>query len=99
MEEVLEVYRLPHDPRYPVVCMDESSKQLVGEVAPPIPMAPGQIQIADYIQGPLTTDYTDKYRLDAKDSIQQRSGSVIIRAICNQILLINQRRSGSPFSL
>lgn len=48
MEEVLEVYRLPHDPRYPVVCMDESSKQLVGEVAPPIPMAPGQIQIVDH---------------------------------------------------
>jgi len=33
MEDVLEVYRLPHDPRYPVVCMDEPSKQLVDEVA------------------------------------------------------------------
>ena len=41
MEEVLTVYRLPHDPRFPVVCMDESSKQLVGEVRAPIPAAPG----------------------------------------------------------
>jgi hypothetical protein len=41
MEEVLTVYRPPHDPRFPVVCMDESSKQLVGEVHAPIPAAPG----------------------------------------------------------
>lgn len=48
MEDVLEVYRLPLDPCYPVVCMDESSKQLVGEVAAPIPMAPGHGQIIDH---------------------------------------------------
>nr|WP_232767478.1 IS630 family transposase [Geminisphaera colitermitum] len=48
MEDVLEVYRLPHDPRFPVVCMDESSKQMVGEVKPPIPAAPGHAQIIDH---------------------------------------------------
>lgn len=48
MEDVLEVYRLPLDSCYPVVCMDESSKQLVGEVAAPIPMAPGHGQIIDH---------------------------------------------------
>jgi len=42
MEDVLEVYHLPYDPEYPVVCMDESCKQLVGEVCEPIPCAPGQ---------------------------------------------------------
>lgn len=41
MEDVLEVYHLPYDPDYPVVCMDESSKQLVGEVYEPIPCKPG----------------------------------------------------------
>ncbi len=41
MEDVLEVYHLPYDPRYPVVCMDESSKQLIGEVSTPIPCKPG----------------------------------------------------------
>jgi transposase len=42
MEDVLEVYHLPYDRAYPVVCMDESCKQLVGEVRAPIPGAPGQ---------------------------------------------------------
>jgi hypothetical protein len=42
MEDVLEVYHLPYDPKYPVVCMDESCKQLVGEVRTPIPCKPGQ---------------------------------------------------------
>jgi len=42
MEDVLEVYRRPYDPRLPVVCMDEASKQLVAEVRQPLPMLPGQ---------------------------------------------------------
>lgn len=41
MEDVLEVYHLPYNPKYPVVCMDESSKQLVSEVYEPIPCTPG----------------------------------------------------------
>jgi len=47
MEDVLEVYHLPYDPRYPVVCMDESCKQLIGEVRTPIPCEPGQPQRLD----------------------------------------------------
>jgi len=42
MEDVLAVYHLPYDPCCPVVCMDESSKQLIGEVRTPIPAAPGR---------------------------------------------------------
>lgn len=41
MEDVLEVYHLPYDPEFPVVCMDESCKQLVGEIRTPIPCKPG----------------------------------------------------------
>lgn len=41
MEDVLEVYHLPYDPDYPVVCMDESCKQMIGEVRIPIPCKPG----------------------------------------------------------
>ena len=48
MEEVLTVYRLPHNPLFPVVCMGESSKPLVGEVNAPIPAAPGHGQIIDH---------------------------------------------------
>jgi len=42
MEDVLEVYRRPYDPLRPVVCVDEASRQLVGEVRPPLPAAPGR---------------------------------------------------------
>ncbi len=47
MEDVLEVYQRPYDPDFPVVCMDESSKQLIGEVTPPIPAAPGHPLLQD----------------------------------------------------
>lgn len=41
MEDVLEVYKLPHDLKKPLVCMDESSKQQVKEARSPIPMQAG----------------------------------------------------------
>ena len=42
MEKVLDVYKRPHDPSHPVVCMDESPKQLIGETKVPIPASKGQ---------------------------------------------------------
>src|SRR5262245_34299913 len=48
MEEVLELYRQPYDPAFPVVCMDEASKQLIGEVRIPLPAEPGQPRRCDY---------------------------------------------------
>jgi hypothetical protein len=42
MEDVLDVYCRPYDERFPVVCVDETSKQLVGEVRSPLPMEPGK---------------------------------------------------------
>jgi len=48
MENVLAVYKRPYDPKYPVVCFDEKSKQLVGEIATPIPAAPGRSECHDY---------------------------------------------------
>jgi len=47
MEDVLEVYARPYDPNFPVVCMDESSVQLIGEVSKPIPAAPGHPLLTD----------------------------------------------------
>ena len=43
MEDVLEVYKRPFDPRRPVVCQDEASKQLVGEIRTPLPPGPGRV--------------------------------------------------------
>jgi len=48
MEDVLQTYQLPYDSRFPVVCMDEASKQLIGEVEQPLPAEPCQPQRFDY---------------------------------------------------
>ena len=48
MEDVLDVYTRPHDPETPLVCLDETSKQLVAETRTPIPMKPGQPERVDY---------------------------------------------------
>ena len=42
MEDVLDVYTRPYDPKRPLVCMDETSKQLVGERRVPLPLQPGK---------------------------------------------------------
>ena len=47
MEDVLDVYSRPYNPKFPVVCMDESSMQLIGEVHEPIPAAPGYPVLMD----------------------------------------------------
>ena len=48
MEDVLEVYQRPHDPRRPLVCLDETSKQLIKETRTPIAVRPGQPERHDY---------------------------------------------------
>lgn len=48
MEDVLDVYELPYNAEYPVVCMDEKPYQLLGEVREPLPMRPGDDQKTDY---------------------------------------------------
>ena len=48
MEDVLEVYHRPHDPACPVVCVDETSKQLIAETRVPIPAEPGRPARIDY---------------------------------------------------
>ena len=48
MEDVLQVYARPYDPEYPVVCLDEQSKQLIGEVAAPQRAEPGKPARVDY---------------------------------------------------
>ena len=48
MEDVLEVYKRAYDSNRPVVCLDETSKQLVGEVQTPVLGSPGQVAHYDY---------------------------------------------------
>jgi hypothetical protein len=48
MEEVLQLYTSAYDPERPLVCFDESSKQLISETRTPLPPAPGQPERFDY---------------------------------------------------
>ncbi len=48
MEDVLEVYHRPYNPRRPQVCLDETNRQLVRETRTPIPAAPGRPATMDY---------------------------------------------------
>jgi hypothetical protein len=49
MEDVLEVYKRPYDPKRPLICMDEMLKQLLMDVQEPLPMLPDQPERSDYV--------------------------------------------------
>ena len=48
MEDVLDVYHRPYDEKRPLVCLDEASKQLIGETVQPLPAEPGRPERFDY---------------------------------------------------
>ena len=48
MEDILDLYCLPYDEHYPVICMDEKPYQLLNDILAPIPMKPGQAKRIDY---------------------------------------------------
>ena len=48
MEDVLEVYRRPYDPRRPQVCFDEKAKELQGDARAPLPAGPGRPERRDH---------------------------------------------------
>src|SRR4051812_35280669 len=49
LEDVLEVYHRPYDPKRPVVCVDETFKQLIGETRAPLPPRPGSVERVDHV--------------------------------------------------
>ncbi len=49
MEDVLDVYKRPYDSKYPVICMDETFKQLIGETRQPLAVKPGFIERYDHV--------------------------------------------------
>ena len=48
MEQVLDIYKRPYDAQYPVVCMDESPRQLIRETRTPVPAGSGRVARHDY---------------------------------------------------
>ena len=61
MEDVLDVYQRPYDPDFPVVCMDESTKQLIGEVTDPIAMTENHCELIDheYVRNGVATIFAE----------------------------------------
>jgi len=72
MEDVLEVYSRPYDPKFPVLCMDESSIQLIGEVQEPIPAVPGQPVLVDdeYVRKGVANIFIEVEPLSGKRKVK-----------------------------
>lgn len=72
MEDVLDVYARPYDERFPVVCMDESSVQLIGEVSTPIPAAPGHPKLVDdeYVRNGVASIFMEVEPLGGKRHVE-----------------------------
>jgi hypothetical protein len=68
MEDVLEVYARPYNQMYPVVSMDESSVQLIGEVHNPLPAAPGHPVLMDdeYVRNGVASIFLEVEPLGGK---------------------------------
>lgn len=71
MEDILAVYSRPYCAEYPVVCMDESSQQLIGEIHAPIPAAPGHPTLIDdeYVRNGVATVFMEVEPLGAKRQV------------------------------
>ncbi len=72
MEDVLEVYARPYDSNFPVVCMDESSAQLIGEVQAPISAAPGHPKLEDdeYVRNGVASIFLEVEPLGGKRQVK-----------------------------
>ena len=72
MEDVLDVYARPYNQMYPVVCMDESSVQLIGEVHNPIPAVPGHPVLMDdeYVRNGVASIFLEVEPLGGKRKVK-----------------------------
>ena len=72
MEDVLQVYAQPYNQDVPVVCMDESSIQLIGEVSAPIPAAPGHSELVDdeYVRKGVASIFLEVEPLGGKRKVK-----------------------------
>ena len=72
MEDILEVYARPYDKEFPVVCMDESSVQLIGEVTEPISAAPGHPKLVDdeYVRNGVASIFLEVEPLGGKRKVK-----------------------------
>lgn len=84
MEDVLEVYHLPYDPKHPNVCLDEASRQLVEHAVVPIPATPGTPARVD-------DEYIRRGTANVFVAIEPLTGEVVVQA--------TERRTSIDFAL
>jgi len=72
MYRLLDLYQQPYDPKRPVICMDEKSKQLLDDIRKPIPMKPGRAALHDY-------EYKRGGTRNIFVAVEPRAGKRIIR--------------------
>jgi hypothetical protein len=74
MEDVLDVYQRPYDPRRPLICMDETSKQLLGEIRTPLPPLPGHAARydAEYLRQGVASLFLFSEPLSGKRQVRVR---------------------------
>lgn len=92
MEDVLDVYQRPYDPEYPLVCMDETSKQLTDEVRKPIPVSPGkpERQDAEYIRNGVCNIFigfeplAGKRKLTVTDQRKKHDWALFIKGLVDE---------------
>ncbi len=93
MEDVLEVYHRPWDPSQPLVCLDETSKQLISETRPSIRCKPGQIRRIDpeYRRNGTASVFMLSVPLEAKRYVRVRERRTrtdfaeVIRELCDDL--------------
>jgi len=93
MEDVLEAYQRPYNPNRPQVCLDETSKQLVTESRPSVPMRPGQCRRVDpeYRRCGVTSVFMLSEPLAGKRYVRVRSRRTqidfaeVIRELCDEL--------------
>ena len=72
MEDILEVYQRPYNPDFPLVCMDESTKQLVGEVTEPVAMTGNHCELIEpeYVRNGVATIFAEVEPLGGRRHIE-----------------------------
>ena len=93
MEDVLEVYHRPFDAAVPMVCLDETSKQLISETRPSIPPRPGQVRRIDpeYRRNGTASVFMMTVPLEGKRHVRVRERRTrkdfaeVVRELCDEL--------------
>ena len=93
MEDVLDVYTRAFDPSRPLVCLDETSKQLITETRPALPAKPGQVQRVDpeYRRNGMASVFLMSMPLEGKRHVRVRQHrkrqdfAEVVRELCDDL--------------